>query len=61
MSLEEKLDWTRKRIPALERLRPIDFATDTARSLWLQNIDYQIDYFTRLLHQLEQSSTPKEF
>lgn len=61
MSLEEKLDWTRKRIPALERLRPIDFATDTARSLWLQNIDYQIDYFTRLQRQLEQSSTPEEF
>ena len=61
MSLEEKLDWTRKRVPALERLRPIDFATETARELWLKNINYQIDYFTRLLRQLEQSCIPEEF
>lgn len=61
MSLEEKLEWTRHRIPALERLRPIDFATDTAKALWLENIDYQIDFFTRLLRQLEESNIPEEF
>ena len=61
MSLEEKLDWTKKRVPALERLRPIDFATDSAREMWLENIDYQIDFFTRLLRQLEESTTPEEF
>ena len=61
MDLEQKLEWTKKRIPALERLRPIEFATDSAREMWLGNIDYQIDYFTRLLRQLEDSSITKEF
>ncbi len=61
MSLEEKLEWTRKRIPALERLRPIDFASESAKALWLENIDYQINFFTRLLRQLEQSRIPEDF
>lgn len=61
MSLEEKLDWTRRRIPALERLRETDFATETAKALWLENINYQIDFFTRLLRQLEESSISEEF
>lgn len=61
MSLEEKLAWTKKRISDLERLRVFEFATATAKALWLENLEYQIDYFTRLLRQLEQSTTPEEF
>ena len=61
MSLEEKLAWTRKRIPDLERLRGIDFATVSAKAMWLKNLDYQIEFYTRLLHQLEQSTLPEEF
>ncbi len=61
MSFEEKLAWTRKRIPDLERLRGIDFATVSAKAMWLENLDYQIDFYTRLLHQLEQSTLPEEF
>ena len=61
MSLEKKLAWTRKRIPDLERLRGIDFATVSAKAMWLENLDYQIDFYTRLLHQLEQSTLPEEF
>jgi len=61
MSLEEKLNWVRRRIPDLERLRPIDFATEAAKTMWLDNIDYQINFFTRLLQQLEHSSLPEEF
>lgn len=61
MKLEEKLAWTKKRIPALERLRPIDFATESAKAMWLENIDYQIDFFARLLRQLEDSTIPEEF
>ena len=61
MSFEEKLAWTRKRIPDLERLRDIDFATVSAKAMWLENLDYQIEFYTRLLHQLEQSTLPEEF
>ncbi|MBQ8264686.1 MAG: HD domain-containing protein [Oscillospiraceae bacterium] len=61
MSFEEKLAWTRKRIPDLERLRGIDFATVSAKAMWLKNLDYQIEFYTRLLHQLEQSTLPEEF
>lgn len=61
MSLDQKLSWTRKRIPDLESLKSLDFATDTARSLWLQNLDCQIEFFTRLLRQLEESNIPEEF
>ena len=61
MSLEEKLAWTRKRIPDLERLRDIDFATASAKAMWLENLDYQTGFFTRLLRQLEDSTIPEEF
>ena len=61
MTSEEKLDCTRRRVTALERLRDFEFATDTARELWLENLNYQIDYFTRLLRQLEQSAISEEF
>lgn len=61
MSLDEKLSWVQNRIPALERIRPVDFATGTARAMWLENIDYQILFFSRLLRQLEESMIPEEF
>jgi len=61
MSLEDKLAWTEKRIFDLERLRSFEFATATAKALWLDNLEYQINYFTRLLRQLEQSTIPEEF
>lgn len=55
MNLSEKLDWTRHRVSAVERLKEIDFASKSAEKLWLEAIEYQSDYFTRLLRQLERS------
>ena len=40
---------------ASKRLKEIDFASKSAEKLWLEAIEYQSDYFTRLLRQLEQS------
>lgn len=61
MSLSEKLDWTSHRISSIERLKDFDFASESAKALWLEAIEYQTDYFTRLLRQLERSRIPEEF
>ena len=61
MKLEEKLEWSVNRVRALKRLYSIDFATETAKKLWLENLEYQIDYFGRLQQQLEDSRIPEEF
>lgn len=61
MTLSEKLDWTRHRLEALQRLGSIDFATATAKELWQETLNYQSDYFKRLLLQLEKSSIQEEF
>ncbi len=61
MTLSEKLDWTRHRVSSIKRLKDIDFACESAKKLWLEAIDYQADYFTRLLRQLERSRIPEEF
>ncbi|MBE7018184.1 MAG: HD domain-containing protein [Ruminococcaceae bacterium] len=61
MSLSEKLDWTRHRVSSIERLKDIEFASESAKALWLETIDYQTDFFTRLLRQLERSRIPEDF
>jgi len=55
-TLEEQLEYAEKRIKGLNRLkREFIFKTKTSNSMWNDNLDYQIDYFERLLKQLKTS------
>ena len=59
-TLSENLDWLRQRIDRLGRLGDIRFATPTATSLWQDRVEYQKNFFARLLRQMEASCLPEE-
>ncbi len=54
-TLEENLAWLRKRLENLERLGKMNFGTPTATRLWLEKLEFQTTFFTRMLTQLEGS------
>lgn len=59
-TLPEKLDWLRQRLVQLERLGSMTFGTPTATDLWRDKIDFQQQFFGRLLAQMEHSTLFKE-
>ncbi len=59
-TLEENLAWTRDRLDRLERLREMPFATVTAAALWQDKVDFQVQFFRRLLAQFEWSRIPEQ-
>lgn len=59
-TLSENLDWLRQRIGRLEQLAETQFATPTATALWKDKVEYQKDFFGRLLKQMEASCLPEE-
>lgn len=61
LSLDDKLAWLVNSISRLHQFRNFHFATVSGKKMWLDNIDYQIDFQTRLLEQLKRSAIPEEF
>lgn len=59
-ALPEKLVWLRERLERLEELGTIEFATPTATAMWHDKIDFQMQFFGRLLAQIELSCLPEE-
>ena len=59
-TLSEKLDWLRQRLSRLEQLAAVDFATPTATALWRDKVEFQRQFFSRLLAQMEGSVLPEE-
>ena len=59
-TLSEKLEWLRQRLSRLEQLAAIDFATPTATALWRDKVEFQRQFFSRLLAQMEGSVLPEE-
>lgn len=53
MTLEERLDWLEGLISRLEKLRHEEFATPTATAMWREKVDYQTDFYRRLLEQMK--------
>ena len=53
MTLEERLGWLEGLIPRLEKLRNEEFATPTAAAMWREKVDYQLDFYRRLLEQMK--------
>ena len=56
MHLEEKNDFVDCRLQSLERCKKVNCATDTAERMWQDKLDFQIEFFTRLKHQLANST-----
>lgn len=60
LSMEEKLTWLRGLLPRLESLREMACGTPTAAALWQDKVDYQINFYRRLLEQMENSALSAE-
>lgn len=59
-TLAEKVDWLRRRLIQLEKLAGWNFATPTATAMWHDKLDFQRQFFKRLLVQMENSTLPEE-
>ncbi len=51
-TLDDQKQTVQKRLKRLEKLKDIDFATPTAKKLWLDMLGFQILFYTRLSCQL---------
>lgn len=58
--LPEKLEWIQERLERLEKLSKLEFATQTATSMWRDKVAFQAQFFGRLLEQMELSCLPEE-
>lgn len=59
LELDSRLDWLRERLPQLRKLAGMEFGTPTATALWRDKVNFQIEFFERLLAQMELSRLPE--
>lgn len=52
MALGERIEWLKNLLPQLERLQEMPFSTPTATAMWQEKVDYQMDFYRRLLEQM---------
>ncbi|MBQ7874759.1 MAG: HD domain-containing protein [Oscillospiraceae bacterium] len=55
MSLAEKKEHCERLVAKLEKFKSLDFATETSRAMWLEKLDFQIEFYNKLLKQAENS------
>lgn len=55
LDLDGRVEWLHARLEQLERLRDFRFSTETACELWLEKLDFQAQFFGRMLKQMEAS------
>ena len=55
MSLFEKREHCEKVLERLESYKSLDFATETSKKMWTEKLDYQIDFYKKLLLQVKNS------
>ena len=55
MGCEEKLEYVRKRLERLRRLKELPTGTKTAEEMWKQRLDFQTAFYERLAAQMEDS------
>ena len=59
-ALPEKLKWIQERLGYLEKLSRIEFSTSAATAMWRDKVEFQTQFFDRLLAQMELSCLPEE-
>ncbi len=55
MNIGEKREHCEKVLERLESYKTIDFATETSKKMWIGKLDYQIDFYKKLLLQVQNS------
>lgn len=55
MNIEEKKNHCEKIIEKLEKFKNLDFATKTSKLMWIEKLDYQKDFYKKLLEQVKNS------
>lgn len=55
LELDGRVAWLKARLEQLERLRGFRFGTPTAIALWQEKLDFQTEFFGRMLKQMEAS------
>ena len=55
MSLFEKREHCEKVLERLEKYKSLDFATETGKKMWIEKLDYQIEFYKKLLLQVQNS------
>ena len=55
MSLVEKTERCRVVLDKLEQFRQMPFGTKSGSELWLEKLDFQVEFFTRLYNQMQNS------
>ena len=55
MDLSEKKEHAQKMLEKLERFKNLDFATKTSKNMWLEKLDFQMEFYGKLLKQAENS------
>ena len=57
LSLSEKTDLVSRTLGRLSELREMKLGSETAKSLWIQRLDLYMEFYQKLLIQLEHSSS----
>lgn len=60
LDLDSRLKWLRERLAQLKKLAGMEFSTPTATALWRDKVSFQIQFFERLLAQMERSRLLEE-
>lgn len=60
LKLDERLEWLGRRLIQLKKLAGLEFGTPTATAMWREKVNYQTEFFERLLRQMECSRLPAE-
>ena len=55
MNLTEKKEHCEKVLGRLKSYKTLDFATETSKKMWTEKLDYQIDFYKKLLSQVQNS------
>ena len=53
MSIDEKRGHTEKTIAKLRKYKELEFGTKSGHELWCEKLDFQIEFYQRLKHQIE--------
>ncbi|MBQ4370703.1 MAG: hypothetical protein II784_06845, partial [Oscillospiraceae bacterium] len=55
-SLSEKLELAEGRLGRLRELRDMELATESAREIWRERLDFYVAFYEKLVSQLKSSS-----
>lgn len=59
MSHEEQLEHVNKKLVRLVELKSLEFGSKTATKMWLERLEYQLDFFDKLKEQLKNGESVK--